>query len=360
MEERWYCNAIDRSVTFFADGKIAPCCLIDNFRRPLSAVKDPRRFKSLLTTGDAPKVCWRCTEAENRGEESYRQQFNKVHDGLIGVTWLDIRNDNLCNLKCRTCGPHFSSQWAKELKLNTDRLVVDISKEVELFLTPSLRNVYITGGEPMMIPYHWELLTKLIELGHAHRIRLIYNTNLTTIKYKDVDIWTLWEKFEHVDLQCSVDVAGEANNFIRSGSDWERIEENLNQTLTKFHEKLNNLSLTISITVSALNFWWLEDTLKYFKEKNINVNLVLLQSPQEYRISVFSGHAQQAAIKLIDNLLFTNTIDYDTQYKILQDMIEETNEIPFQYFVDKILDMDKLRGESLYPLYEAKIRDYYD
>ena len=72
----WTCAAIDHGVTFCQDGKIRPCCLIDyTYGKPISELgNDPF---SDLRTGVAPSVCNKCTEAEQSGMSSYRQQFNR-------------------------------------------------------------------------------------------------------------------------------------------------------------------------------------------------------------------------------------------------------------------------------------------
>ena len=79
--------------------------------------------------------CIDCYALENSSGRSYRNDFNeqfKEHftellktndDGSIDdfeTIYLDFRFSNLCNFKCRSCRPEWSSNWAKETKDNKD------------------------------------------------------------------------------------------------------------------------------------------------------------------------------------------------------------------------------------------------
>ena len=77
-------------------------------------------------------ACRRCYELEQNGLGTLRQgsmtkvgpkHWDKVtsteEDGSAGdvnMAYLDIRFSNLCNLKCRSCGPQFSSSWFEDHK----------------------------------------------------------------------------------------------------------------------------------------------------------------------------------------------------------------------------------------------------
>ena len=72
----WQCAAIDHGVTFYENGKIAPCCLIAHtYRKDITEIHN-QPFKDLKTF-EPPVECKICVDAEANNISSYRQQFNK-------------------------------------------------------------------------------------------------------------------------------------------------------------------------------------------------------------------------------------------------------------------------------------------
>ena len=183
----WTCAAIDHGVAVFPNGKIGPCCQINSsYLKPIAELSNPDRFADLKTQDCPPDhPCNKCSVAEYHGLPSYRNTFDSIVTSDPGLQFVDIRNTNFCNLKCRYCGPHFSSQWAEELDKFPSIRRQDISNYKDTLITDSLHWMYFTGGEPLISGEHWELLEELIAGGRSGRISLMYNTNLTTIKYKD-------------------------------------------------------------------------------------------------------------------------------------------------------------------------------
>ena len=115
----WKCAAIDHGVTIFPNGKIGPCCQIrSDYLKPISELRNKQRFVDLKTEYP-PSYCEKCIGKEEQHLPSYRGMFNRLETSSAGLQFVDIRNTNLCNLKCRYCGPHFSSSWAKELGNST-------------------------------------------------------------------------------------------------------------------------------------------------------------------------------------------------------------------------------------------------
>ena len=80
-----------------------------------------RDVRSKMLAGEKIKGCNRCYEQEESGFFSMRMSANKHFGHHIGLTdnpeppmkmiYWDIRFSNLCNLRCRSCGHIFSSNW---------------------------------------------------------------------------------------------------------------------------------------------------------------------------------------------------------------------------------------------------------
>jgi hypothetical protein len=124
-------------------------------------------------------------------------------DGTISdfkMKYMDLRFSNMCNMKCRSCGPGCSSLWAQEFMdergaevfdqyFKTKKIVINKAEEVGFMnkLKPYLKDVtevYFAGGEIIITPEHYECLDYWIENGLNEQIELTYTTNFSSLKYK--------------------------------------------------------------------------------------------------------------------------------------------------------------------------------
>ena len=112
---------------------------------------------------------------------------------------LDIRPTNLCNLKCRMCDPYNSSKIEKEQEqmlkkgitsfmhkdyFKRDKRFLNWHKNKEIWNTiykwsPGIKDLYFTGGEPILIKEVWNFIDYLKEKELAKNIRIEFNTNCT-------------------------------------------------------------------------------------------------------------------------------------------------------------------------------------
>ena len=348
----WNCAAIDHGVTIFPNGKIGPCCQIDSkYLKPISELDNPSRFADLKTQ-TAPAACNSCSRNEAINLFSYRQMFNNINTGAPGLQFVDIRNTNLCNLKCRYCGPHFSSQWAEEFKHKHTIIHQSCKEYLDVLITESLHWMYFTGGEPLIIKEHWELLEKLIQQNKASTISLLYNTNLTTITYKDKNIIDLWKKFKNVKIQCSIDAVGEPMENIRSGASWAKIKSNFEELVEATQN--SNIVVTITPVLNILNIWFINDLYSYAKKFNTEINLYILDGPNYLSLDVIPDSLKGLAIKEIELLTKNHTTDKDLIRHMTDKIINNKNQHLFQQTLTHILLLDKLRNEKLFDLLPFK------
>jgi sulfatase maturation enzyme AslB (radical SAM superfamily) len=345
----WKCAAIDHGVTVFPDGKIGPCCQIQSdYLKPIDELRNPHRFADLKTEYPPP-ACEKCIGDEEHNLPSYRNMFNQLEKTTTGLQFVDIRNINHCNLKCRYCGPHFSSSWAKELGEPTTRYQ-DIEQYKDVLITDDLHWMYFTGGEPLINPEHWTLLQELIDSNRAGNISLRYNTNLTTIKYKDVDIINLWSHFKSVEVLCSIDAIGDPLEYIRSGCEWAKIENNLQALL----QSTNNSKITVKFTpvLSILNIWFIAELFDYAKKYHIPVNLTVLTGPDYLALDVIPDQLKEQALSQLDAIKqhLTSTM-FEYISKLIQNNI---NNCLFNHTINHTLLLDNNRNEKLFNLLPFK------
>jgi radical SAM protein with 4Fe4S-binding SPASM domain len=258
-------------------------------------------------------ACNRCYEQEQSGFFSGRKSANKHHGHHIKklqtnpfeMTYWDIRFSNLCNLRCRSCGHIFSSQWYQDqAKLagpdwakNHQVLNYAGRTETDIWeqLIPHLdyvEQIYFAGGEPLMMEEHYRILDELERRGRFE-VRLIYNTNFTHVKLKDRLVFDYWKKFKSVAVGASLDAQGARAEYIRKGTDWRIVEQNRQQML----EICPNVDFYISPTLSIMNALHLPDFHKSWVNKGLigaqDLNVNILQDPDYFRIDIAPPHYKQ-------------------------------------------------------------------
>jgi MoaA/NifB/PqqE/SkfB family radical SAM enzyme len=345
----WNCAAIDHGITFYSNGKIAPCCLISHTYRKDIADIDKQPFAD-LKTDLAPAACQVCVQAEQNNLPSYRQHFNKIKRSNTGYQFIDIRNTNLCNYKCRSCCTDNSSQWAIEQGLIQPIIKQDILEYKKHIVSSSVQQVYYTGGEPFINAEHWELLEEMNNKGHSQHISLVYNTNMSTLKFKDKNILDLWKNFKSVTVMASIDAVGTAFDYIRSGGDWSTVEQNLIQ-LKNFQQQHANLKIKISTTVSILNIWFIAELLEYFND--YDVNLTDLHYPDYLALSTTPDSLKQLALNCVNDIekLYP---DKNKCNFFKEQIINNSTQHLFRDTVMQTLLLDKIRNEKLFELLPFK------
>jgi len=360
-----------------------------------------------MLKGERHEVCQRCNEEEDVGQTSRRivenrkynqretydnngvltcpsweiplvennilQQFNikdakkfTNSDGLIDVTKspildTDIRLGNLCNLKCRMCGPTESSQWKddwvhafgwnkfrydtaddKFLNLHTDKKGKVSIKGFDPYSwhdrsdifnqiindAPNIERIHISGGEPTLVEAHYDLLQKFIDVDKAKYIGLDYNSNLTNIPEK---AFNLWKHFRFIEIGGSVDGIKHVNEYIRFPSNWKKIE----QTIKRIDSE-KNIHGWLTTTVQILNVlyipelieWSIEQQFKSFNvhSKHLHFNMHHLHNPIYYNI--------RSLPEQVKNLVQTT---YDNWFKTLPDKISKKEK---WYHFEKEVDND--------------------
>ncbi len=158
-----------------------------------------QRLRADMLSETPNAACTRCYEQEASGFFSGRKSANKHHGHHVKkletnpfeMTYWDIRFSNLCNLKCRSCGHIFSSQWyqdqaklaggnwkEKNTVLNyAGRTETDMWSQLEPHLD-YVEQIYFAGGEPLLMEEHYKILDELVRRKRFD-VRLIYNTNFT-------------------------------------------------------------------------------------------------------------------------------------------------------------------------------------
>ncbi len=279
-------------------GDIYPCCSND-YTDPMGNTRDMtlaeafntdymKQLRLNMLNGVESKICTFCYNHEKASPHSFRtyslDNFKQHFDEAMSMThtdgtvdelrmrYFDIRFSNICNFKCRTCGTEFSSQWALEDKrtFNPDGPIIihvddqkgDVLQEI-LDQVDHIELAYFAGGEPLITQEHYVILEELIRKGKTNTV-LRYNTNASTLKYKQHDVIDLWKHFDRVEVSCSIDHYGERAELMRHGTDWGKVEANL-----KTFRSLEFVDFQLNTVLSVFNYLTLDDFYGYMIDKGL-------------------------------------------------------------------------------------------
>jgi hypothetical protein len=180
----------------------------------------------------------------------------------------------------------------------------------------------------------------------------MYNTNLTTIKYKDKNIINLWSQFKKVSIQCSIDAVGTPLEYIRSGTSWTKIKLNLEQLVLASQK--SNINITLTPVLSILNIWFIDKLYKYALSNNIPINLIILTGPSYLALDAIPDSLKSLALDKINKLQSEFSIDNNVILHINNLINNNINQSLFQQTISHILLLDNLRGEKLFELLPFK------
>jgi len=299
------------------NGNVYPCCYSDPQLPIGDSNKDTlikiwnnenmRQLRKNMIDGKMSEHCKGCYEIEVSGFLSTRQSKNikfANHINLIDNTgkdgsadfiikYVDARFSNICNMACRSCGTWSSSQWydvhkklygqepnhPKILKVS-DKIFETIMQNIE-----HIEEFYFAGGEPLIMEEHYRILKEL-DRRKMYHVRLVYNTNLSKLKFKNIDVCNIWKKFKDVRIGASLDAEGSRGEYMRKGTVWNEIVENRKKIL----KESPNVVFYISATVGLINAFHVIDFHKNWVEKQLitsqNFNINILLFPEWQRVDV--------------------------------------------------------------------------
>ena len=365
----WCINAF-HSLSSANDGITRPCCM---YKRPTDGTlklgqtplldhfnsEEFIELRNALINDERHPNCHRCWQEEDAGRDSKRIRDNRKWNGTQqGLVYVDLSLGNTCNIKCRTCSPHASSQWSQELydtkyiKIATkEEYFKEIRRysksyeddspfwnELEESLT-TIRHLEFYGGEPLLSKKMWSILQKAVDLGYSKDIDLHYATNGT--------LWPeqtkLWENFKTVNLSFSVDGVDEQFEYMRYPAVWNEMLDNMN----KAHLFKSNMKVNWCVTLSTLNIYYLKEIIDRHKKlfrNRVGLYLNLVHWPAHFNISTMPEDVKQVVLEKLRSI----PKEYSNQLPGIIGFIE--NGIPDQdkwnKFLEEIRITDNYRNQD--------------
>ncbi len=261
------------------------------------------RIRRQVLNDERPKECEPCFSLEDQGVESLRQRHIKgvIPEARINlypnaldslnddytmpfqIPTMEIKLNNLCNLKCRMCHPMDSTSWndwneVEEFYIKENNFLPKKIHDLNLINKPHLkefddnlnwwdsfskvipyfRRAEFAGGEPLMDPQHYKILDMLVPYGH--QIEIKYATNLSMLGKNNRNIFEYWPKFKSVAVNVSIDGIGDSYEYIRGNASWSELINNIKQI-----QELPNISRIVgAVAVQVSNALVLDKMIKYF------------------------------------------------------------------------------------------------
>jgi radical SAM protein with 4Fe4S-binding SPASM domain len=363
------------------DGSVLPCCVADH-RKPLGNLRNQtlkeiwngdgyKTLRKKMIAGDRCEECSGCYQSEDRGVESVRQSRNREYkeffnlidnteeDGFLeelSLRHFDIRWSNICNFKCLSCSSTYSSTWAQEdnsqgYKKSVYIIAGGTSNDnlYDQFL-PYLKDIkvfYFAGGEPLLTDKHYSILEHLISIGKTD-VRIDYNTNLSHLKYKSKSVIDLWKNFSNISINASIDSWGERAEYIREGTVWEEIEQNI-RTIQK---EVPHVKLQTGSVISVFNLYTIPDFLNYmldsklFSDKDFHPYFYNIINPSYYSADVFPDNLKKLIISRLINLNYTESINKEIQKVITYLQNSKYDPELREQFIKTTLHYDKIRNRN--------------
>lgn len=330
------------------DGAIQVCCR----SHPISNIKDEtleqawnnenmQRIRRQVITGERPRECEPCFGLEDQGVESLRQRHirgiipearinlypdavSKMADDYtmpFEIPTMELKLNNLCNLKCRMCHPGDSTSWndwseIKEFYQGSGQMIYNLVEQHDLEKKPLLdkfednpkwwkslkknllnfRRVEFAGGEPLMDPQHYRILDMLAPYGH--QIEIKYATNGTTLGIKGGrTVYDYWPKFKSVAVNVSIDGYQSSYEYIRGNAKWNDVIRNIKEM-----QKIENVSRIVgAVAVQVSNVLILDKMIEYFLDDlGIIFYINMVKYPDVLSVQVLPPYLKGLAIQRLE------------------------------------------------------------
>ena len=292
------------------DGAIKVCCR----SHPIGFIQDSTleeiwnnesmcRIRKQVLNNERPPECEPCFKLEDQGVESLRQRHisgvipearitlypNAISKMATDYTMpfeiptMELKLNNLCNLKCRMCNPTDSTSWndwkeVEEFYIKENNYLVKTIQELKLIespyldkftdnpawwdslkkLLPYFQRVEFAGGEPLTDPTHYRILEML--QPYAKNIEVKYATNLTSLGKGKRNIFDYWPAFKSVAVNVSIDGIGPSYEYIRGNGCWNDVVDNIKQI-----QEISNVSRIVgAVAVQVSNVMILDQMIETF------------------------------------------------------------------------------------------------
>lgn len=347
-------------------GDVLPCCQFMDTKEftPDLSIDESRNstrmqeLRTNLLNGIEDKGC-QCFKEEAAGMHSMRQsgleKFGRQPFSDLKI--IDITFNNVCNLKCRSCASPYAHLWYDDEKKLYGRTLspkkyLKNDKHEELTVT-DLKEINIKGGEPINSIEVSNFFGRVFKEGNIKDLEIIMSTNGTKMPLENTH--NALKQCKKLLLNISLDAYGELNDFMRHGSTWDEIVENLD-----FYDQLvkdrGNKETTISIhsAISIYNVNLIHELEDFIKTQypRFSKSQQLVQYPVQLSIQYMPKDYKDAIADLLSeevkNFMYSSEENYFTHFVNFHNKLNEMrsedlkgiNDMLYDYMKDYISNTD--------------------
>lgn len=260
-----------------------------------------------MQKGERPPECEYCWKIEDMGRDAVSDRVYKTviytekelnnwfqgdADADVDLVALEVSFDRVCNFACSYCNASFSTTWGKDITKNGpyQNLISDGAAAfqhdgkwaqpyrmdednpfIHAFwqwwdngLQDSLRELRITGGEPLMSGQVWKLfdIFKSLDLD----MQLSINSNLGGKKDLIDKLIKASHGIKNFDVYTSCESVGLHAEYIRDGMAWFEYCDNFSRLIRDGNCRSTHMMMTVN-SLSLFSITGLMDLMLIYKEE---------------------------------------------------------------------------------------------
>jgi len=350
----------------WSDGKIKTCTYGKTFgninEQPLNQLllsNEILEIKQDLLNNKPNSNCQHCYNSTTKQEHfDLRNHYNPMfrssqidYDDLTSfkLHGIDLHWDNTCNFKCVYCNPEQSSLIAQEQGLQPNRVDNNnVDKIIELVVENqhNIKEVYFSGGEPLLVKNNEKLLSQITNENLPIRI----NSNISQANNSN-QVLNQLKRFKNVLWTVSAESSHERFEYTRSNGNWEKFIDNLEFIKSLGHQtRLNSVFFVGSAA-------YLFDTLEYFITehgiKDITINQ--LYNHPYLHVKHCPPLTKQLALNKLKKILASDLLEpkSNSYYNIARcekELLKLPNdELDYQHYFDKLDSVRHSNWREIFP-----------
>jgi len=334
-------------------------------------------IRKKMIAGEAVDLCQRCYDVENNGGWSIRNNAVK-HFGMdefitntdntgyaknVEIRSLDFSWSNYCNLKCKMCSPDATNQLVEEYihfgesyrEVDLDKWTFDALYDTLETVSPNLKEILVTGGEPLLNKDFLKYIDYLVEKNYAKDIVLLFHTNLTIMPSRFMERFS---KFKHTQIHISIDGTEDTYEYIRYPGKWSVVKRNINK-LAEYIKSTKNMGAEAHIVFQSYNMHNICDLITYFYQFKDIPNFEILpyfinayhpwhSGIDNVPISYRKQYADQIE-KLVSELQIDTTTHFYGSLKNCLSMIND-QEPDTERFIEHVKSRDAYRKQDAFKI----------
>lgn len=294
-------------------------------------------LREKLNNGEKLPECNKCWVNEKYNKKSFRQWLNDdlTNHKPLDKSWMNLYFKNkkdyefdlllsadiavsfVCNFSCAMCNPNESSQIYNSWQNSLEEFFVKdiIAKEPSYFdkikqryisknnyellieiLNQQPKNLKILGGEPLIDKQLLAILEKF-DVEKACKMNLVFITN------GSVDLLAISKKlnhFKHVGFIVSLEGTEQVQDYIRKGSNWSQIKNNIEN----FVSVKGTQTISVAHTIQALTIYHFLSLLDWANSLKLQISFGMLTNPDFLSLSALPDSLK---MQILDRYKNANT-----------------------------------------------------